>query len=86
MAPQIAPAIQIACMTHLLHGYQRAFNGGRIRGHEETLAAHVEPLPKGYSGTIKVVRPKSHIEGNLAILSYDMDETETIFGQAMTAR
>jgi hypothetical protein len=46
----------------------------------------VQPLPKGYSGTIKLVRPKSHIEGNVAILSYDLDETETIFGQNMTAR
>jgi hypothetical protein len=53
---------------------------------KKALVADVEPLPKGYSGTIKVVRPKSHIEGNLAILSYDMDETETVFGQAMTAR
>jgi hypothetical protein len=32
------------------------------------------------------VRTKSHVEGNTAILSYDLDETETIFGQNMTAR
>ena len=50
------------------------------------LVKDVQPLPKGYSGTIKLVRPKSHIEGNVAILSYDLDETETIFGQQMTAR
>ena len=50
------------------------------------LVKDVQPLPKGYSGTIKLVRPKSHIEGNVAILSYDLDETETIFGQNMTAR
>ena len=49
------------------------------------LVKDVQPLPKGYSGTIKLVRPKSHIEGNVAILSYDLDETETIFGQNMTA-
>ena len=29
---------------------------------------------------------KSHIQGDTAILSYDLDETETIFGQNMTAR
>lgn len=46
----------------------------------------IEPLPNGYSGNIKVVNPKSHIEGDTAILSYDLDETETIFGQNMTAR
>jgi Domain of unknown function (DUF4440) len=46
----------------------------------------VQPMPQGYSGTIKLVRPKSHIEGNVAVLSYDLDETETIFGQNLTAR
>lgn len=50
------------------------------------LVKDVQPLPKGYSGTIKLVRPKSHIEGDVVILSYDLDETETIFGQQMTAR
>ena len=50
------------------------------------LVKDIQPMPKGYSGTIKLVRPKSHIEGNVAILSYDLDETETIFGQNLTAR
>lgn len=36
--------------------------------------------------SIKLVKAKSHIEGDTAILSYDLDETETIFGQNMTAR
>jgi hypothetical protein len=50
------------------------------------LVADITPLPKGYSGTITVVRPKSVIHGDTAILSYDIDETETIFGQKLTAR
>jgi ketosteroid isomerase-like protein len=50
------------------------------------LVKDVQPMPKGYSGTIKLMRPKSHIEGDVAILSYDLDETETIFGQNLTAR
>jgi uncharacterized protein DUF4440 len=50
------------------------------------LVADITPLPKGYSGTIKIVRPKSVIHGDTAILSYDLDETETIFGQNLTAR
>jgi ketosteroid isomerase-like protein len=50
------------------------------------LVKDIQPMPKGYSGTIKLVRRKSHIEGDVAILSYDLDETETIFGQNMTAR
>jgi hypothetical protein len=50
------------------------------------LIADVTPLPKGYSGTIKVAKPQSVIHGDTAILSYDLDETETIFGQKLTAR
>jgi hypothetical protein len=50
------------------------------------LIADITPLPKGYSGTIKVARPVSRIIGDTAILSYDCDETETIFSQHLTAR
>lgn len=50
------------------------------------LVKDITPLPAGYSGTIKVVRPQSRIVGDTAILSYDLDETETVFGQKLTAR
>jgi Domain of unknown function (DUF4440) len=50
------------------------------------LGKDITPLPKGYSGSITLVNAKSHIEGDTAILSYDLNETETIFGQNMTAR
>ena len=50
------------------------------------LVNDVSPLPKGYSGSIKVVNAKSRIMGTTAILTYDLNETETIFGQSMTAR
>lgn len=50
------------------------------------LVADVQPLPKGYSGAIKVDKPKALIHGDTAILSYDTDETETIFGQNLKAR
>jgi len=50
------------------------------------LLEDITPMPKGYSGAIKVVSPQSIIEGNTAILSYDCDETETIFGQELHAR
>jgi Domain of unknown function (DUF4440) len=50
------------------------------------LIADITPLPKGYSGTIKIAKPQSVIHGDTAILSYDLDETETIFGQKLTAR
>ncbi len=44
------------------------------------------PLPPGYSGSIKLVRAQSRIVNDTAILSYDLDETEIVFGQHMTAR
>ena len=50
------------------------------------LVKDVTPLPAGYSGSIKVVNPRSNIQGDTAILSYDLNETETIFGQNLTAR
>jgi hypothetical protein len=50
------------------------------------LVADVTPLPAGYSGTIKMGKVQSNIQRHVAILSYDLDETETVYGQAMTAR
>jgi ketosteroid isomerase-like protein len=53
---------------------------------KETLVADIVPLPTGYSGNIKMQNVKSLIEGNVAILSYDLDETEIAYGQTMKAR
>ena len=50
------------------------------------LIADITPLPAGYSGTIKIENAQSRIIGNTAVLSYDADETETIFGQNLRAR
>ena len=50
------------------------------------LVADITPLPAGYSGNIKIGKVQSHIDRHVAILSYDMDETETIYGQNMRAR
>src|SRR6266436_1091238 len=50
------------------------------------LIGDITPMPAGYSGTIKIVNAQSRILGNTAILSYDADETETIFGQNLKAR
>jgi hypothetical protein len=49
------------------------------------LVKDVTPLPAGYSGSIKIVNAKSNIQGDTAILSYDLNESETIFGQDLTA-
>jgi hypothetical protein len=53
---------------------------------KRALLADQSPLPSGYSGAIKLVAPQSRILENVAILSYDLDETETIFGQKLRAR
>jgi hypothetical protein len=53
---------------------------------KKALLADLQPLPSGYSGTIRVVNPQSLILADTAILSYDMNESETIFGQTVTAR
>jgi Domain of unknown function (DUF4440)/Domain of unknown function (DUF3471) len=50
------------------------------------LVADITPLPKGYSGTIKIENVISRIIGDTAVLSYDANETETIFGQNLRAR
>jgi hypothetical protein len=50
------------------------------------LIADITRLPTGYSGAIKIVNAQSRIIGNTAILSYDADESETIFGQKLKAR
>jgi hypothetical protein len=49
------------------------------------LVADITPLPKGYTGTIKIKNVISRIIGDMAVLSYDADETETIFGQELHA-
>jgi hypothetical protein len=53
---------------------------------KQALVAEITPLPEGSSGTITIVRIKSHIESNVVIMSYDLDEKEIIFGQEMMAR
>src|SRR5258707_2867768 len=58
---------------------------GHIMDKKAFVAAQ-SPLPPGYSGSIKLVKPQSRIMGDAAVLSYDMDETETIYGQKMKAR
>jgi hypothetical protein len=50
------------------------------------LVADITPLPKGYSGAIKIENVISRIIGDTAVLSYDANETETIFGQNLRAR
>ena len=50
------------------------------------LVADITPMPAGYSGAIKIEQVQSRIYNNVAILSYDANEKETIFGQDLSAR
>ena len=50
------------------------------------LIADITPLPAGYSGTIKLKNVQSRIYPDVAIVSYDANETETIFAQELHAR
>ncbi len=46
----------------------------------------LEPLPPGYSGTIKVENPRFRDAGSTQILVYDLAEQEIIFGQVLKVR
>jgi hypothetical protein len=50
------------------------------------LVADITPLSAGYSGAIKIDNAQSRIIGDTAVLSYDLNESETIFGQKLRAR
>jgi Domain of unknown function (DUF4440)/Domain of unknown function (DUF3471) len=50
------------------------------------LIADITPMPAGYSGAIKIDNVQSRIIGDTGVLSYDANETETIFAQNLTAR
>jgi len=50
------------------------------------LVADITPMPAGYSGSLKIEKPKSVVNGDTAVLSYDVDEGETIYGQKLRAR
>jgi hypothetical protein len=50
------------------------------------LVNDVTPMPAGYSGSIKLENVQSRVVGQTAILSYDINESETIYGQELHAR
>ena len=50
------------------------------------LVADITAMPAGYSGSIKMEKVQSRIIEDTAVLSYDLDESESIFGQKLKAR
>jgi Domain of unknown function (DUF4440)/Domain of unknown function (DUF3471) len=53
---------------------------------KKTLVSDQSGLPSGYLGFPQSGQPQSRILGDSAVLSFDMYETETIFGQENEAR
>lgn len=51
---------------------------------KKDLVDSLAPLPKGYSGSIRMANVQSRINGDAAVLSYRALEEETIFGQKLT--
>ena len=51
---------------------------------KKDLVDSLVPLPKGYSGSIRMSTIQSRINGDAAVLSYRALEEETIFGQRLT--
>jgi hypothetical protein len=81
----VVPGNQAPWKKHFADDCIFADEKGRILD-KPKLIADITPLPAGYSGAIKIENAQSRIIGNTAILSYDADETETIFGQNLKAR
>ncbi len=40
-----------------------------------------QPLPKGFTGNIKIVQPKVIFHDNIAVIAYVADENEWVYGQ-----
>lgn len=53
---------------------------------KQAFLADLDPMPAGYSGTIRVIHAHTIFAPTVAILAYECDETETIFGQQLHAR
>jgi Domain of unknown function (DUF4440)/Domain of unknown function (DUF3471) len=51
-----------------------------------SLLATVEKLPEGYNGSIQIVDAKARFGTKVAVLSYNANETETVFGTVLHAR
>jgi hypothetical protein len=81
----VVPGNQAAWKKYFADDSIFADEKGRIMD-KTKLVADITPMPAGYSGAIKIEQVQSRIYENVAILSYDANETETIFGQNLSAR
>jgi len=81
----IAPGNQVPWKKYFADDCIFADEKGRTLD-KAKLIADITPMPAGYSGAIKIANVQSRIIGDTVVLSYDLSETETIFGQELHAR
>jgi hypothetical protein len=53
---------------------------------KRTVIAELRPMPSGFSGQICIASPRSIVAGDVAVLTYDALETETVYGQTLHTR
>ena len=53
---------------------------------KRAVLADLQPMPPGYTGSIKVTHANTSFADGVAILTYDTEEVESIFGQQLHAR
>lgn len=51
---------------------------------KKDLVDSLAPMPKGYSGSIRMANIQSRVNGDAAVLSYRALEEETVYGQKLT--
>jgi len=85
MYDSLPPGDRTPWMTYYADDAMNYDEKGRAMD-KKALLADIDPMPAGYSGVIKVVNPHTIFAPGVAILAYECDETETIFGQELHAR
>lgn len=53
---------------------------------KRAVLAELHALPAGFSGVICVTAPRAIVRGDVALLTYDAMETETVYGQVLHTR
>jgi hypothetical protein len=85
MLDAVVPGDQAPWRKYIADDAVLTIDDGRTLSKAQLLAEFT-PLPPGYSGDIKLENPQMRRAGDAVVLTYDLFEHETVFGQAMTQR
>jgi Domain of unknown function (DUF4440) len=80
----VATGDKVLWGRHLADDCVITVDDGRTLSKSQMLE-ELSPLPKGFSGTIKVVNPQVRGTDAAVVITYDLDEHETVLGQELTA-